>query len=1064
MRVTNGFEKTRFSLPAHYIPRCDLERKVREGLRKRLLLVVAAAGYGKSTAVAHAVAELQEPVLWYTFDHSDFSVALLTRILAERLGEICGCSFSFPLAPDASALDCAQFLARCVERAAPEGAHLVFDDFDQSPAQGPVASFVQYLLDLGPRHVRIVITSTVRPDLDLSSVASAGQLARVGKEHLTYCQSEVAQLLCSTWGESVADSLLSRVYRMTGGWPAGLSLFLMAYPTRPSSSELPLPSATTVSERGTGIIEHLTGPDRELLCAMALSPVIELDDLEELTGIPDSKARARDLIDRSPVFRSAGAGSYVMSPAVREQLVAAAERDWGPDKVAMSRRRVAANLERNGRLEHALSLFLDLRDVGGVNRVLGALGVGVLQDWDPARVIAVVAKLEGLANLGAEGSLLCARASGARGNMQACDRYCTDALNKVDRAAAPRLFLSLSAIQANARSFPDTAGSAEELWSGVREQLPSAGPDRGWFRLWFASFLIRTGRLKQGEKELRQALSALRQDGAAAQVGWAMNRLADLQIKRGRYRAALTTLRRASPTSRRAGTFQAMVNRYLFAQVNRFQGKITEAQDHLNHALELAALADASWAKFSFQLLLMELALWRGDSVLAQHLYEEAEGAVSTASSGTRGQHSLRAAKGRLAAALGAENEAFEAFSEAVELEAESEYERAWNTLHACLFFVRTGRNATASQVLKRVIGAALRMEASHLWTNALLIRSHLSQRQGDSVRASKDLKQFWSRARRGGYRFMPASDEHLISWATGSSGAGGAPSERSGRPFLKGFPRATKTGDLHTRPPVREDLRPIQVRTLGPLRVDVRGAAVGEGAWRSNLKGKRLMELLLSSRSFRVSADEAVEMLWPAAPADKGRHRLHTAVTRLRAALDELGIQDQVHVEYEHSFYRLVVSDEVETDHTTFQSLAERGLAEARKGRHRCAQELLTKAVGMYAGVFLEDALYERFTEFRREQLAELVGRAYRALAASPVVSQQEALAWWERALEHDPYDESAYQGAIECCVTLGMHGRAQAHYASMQRHLVEELGVVVPEWAEKMVGLLGHTASPPP
>ncbi len=1046
MQRTNGFAKTRFSLPTRHIPRRELQRIVRQGLGKRLLLVVAPPGYGKSTAVADAVAGLQGPMLWYTFDHSDFSVALLTRILAERLGEICGCSFAFPLAPDASPLDCAQFFARCIERAAPGVVQLVLDDFDQSPAQASATSFLQYLLDLGPRQLRVAVTTASRPDLDLSAVASNGELARIGREHLQYKPGEVARLLKETWGAAPGD-LADRAFRITGGWPAGLSLLLMAYPERPPASEF-LPSASEASpDRDYDITEHLTGPDRELLCMMAICPIVDPDDLEELLDQSGAAARARRLIDRSAVFRSAGSGAYVMFPAVRDELVAVAERDWGCDGLAENRRRVAALLERRGQLEHALSLFLEMRDVPGINRVLGSLGVGRLQDWDAARVIAVAGRLEGLEGLGPEGLLLCARASGARGNMQGCDRYCAAALRQVDRDTAPRLFLTLSAIQANARSFPDTAGSAEELWNSVRDQLPAAEADRGWFHLWFASFLIRTGRLGEGEKELKHALSVLRDMGASAQIGWALNRLADLQIKRGRYRSALTTLRRASPTSRHAGTFQAMVNRYLFAQVSRFQGKLQEAQEHLNHALELAALADASWARFSFQLLLMELALWRGDLISARHLYEEAESTVSRLASGTRGQHSLCAARARLAAASGADNEAFEAFSEALELEAESEHEKAWDSVHASLFFVRTGRSTQASQALASVLRAARRMEAGHLWANALLVRSQLSQSLGDERTAARDLRRFWHHVMRRGYRFMPVSDSELLTWAEGSFPRGVA-SGRSARPFLRAFSRGDPRGRSGTRP----EQRAVEISTLGPLRIDVQGTPAGEHAWRSNIKGKRLFELLLSSRSFRVSADEAVELLWPTAPADKGRHRLHTAVTRLRTALDELGIQDQVQVGYEHSFYRLSVSDDVKIDHVVFRSLAERGLAEARRGRHRCAYELLARATGIYSGVFLQDALYERFTDFRRDQLSELLGRAYHALATSPVVAQEEALRWWEQALAHDPYDEQGYEGAIECCVRLGMHGKALSLYSTMKQHLVDELGVPTPTWAEQI------------
>jgi DNA-binding SARP family transcriptional activator len=236
----------------------------------------------------------------------------------------------------------------------------------------------------------------------------------------------------------------------------------------------------------------------------------------------------------------------------------------------------------------------------------------------------------------------------------------------------------------------------------------------------------------------------------------------------------------------------------------------------------------------------------------------------------------------------------------------------------------------------------------------------------------------------------------------------------------------------------------------------------VGEEAWRANLKGKRLFELLLSSRSFQVSADEAVEALWPTAPPDKGRHRLHMAVTRLRKTLDEIGAGDLIEIRYEHSFYRLVLDDNVSIDHTTFQSLAERGLVESSRGRHRRAYDLLTAAVRLHSGVFLDDALYERFTDFRRDHLSDLLGKAIHELGSSPLVSRQEALQWWGKALEHDCYDESAYRAALECCSELGLHGKALAYYSMMNHHLVEELGIPRPDWAKTFVALAQQSCTP--
>ena len=295
----------------------------------------------------------------------------------------------------------------------------------------------------------------------------------------------------------------------------------------------------------------------------------------------------------------------------------------------------------------------------------------------------------------------------------------------------------------------------------------------------------------------------------------------------------------------------------------------------------------------------------------------------------------------------------------------------------------------------------------------------------------------------------MPASDPEIVLWVERrrsemkskrrSRGALIAPSrqERTARPK----DRSVQAGS---------SWRYIQVQTLGPMRVATHGE-IHEEIWKSRLKAKRFLEILLSSETFRVSADEAAEYLWPDALPDKVRHRLHNEVSNLRKIFTKIGIETHIEIKFEHSFYNLHLSDQVAVTHREFEGLAQRGLDEFTDGMEESAHGFLKSAFDLYAGPFLKDALYERFTDALRQRLSELYSSVLRALAETSYISSDESLSWWDRAIEHDPYDETAYKGAILMSIRSGHRGKAKRFFNTLKERIVDELGLPLPDWCDE-------------
>ena len=68
---------------ASVLARPALERTILEGLTRRLTLLVAGAGFGKSTLIARLAT--QRPMAWYAVDASDTQVGALAAGVAEAI-------------------------------------------------------------------------------------------------------------------------------------------------------------------------------------------------------------------------------------------------------------------------------------------------------------------------------------------------------------------------------------------------------------------------------------------------------------------------------------------------------------------------------------------------------------------------------------------------------------------------------------------------------------------------------------------------------------------------------------------------------------------------------------------------------------------------------------------------------------------------------------------------------------------------------------------------------------------------------------------------------------------
>lgn len=182
----------------------------------------APAGYGKSSLAASYASERARPCLWLRLSPTDADPASFFADLSAAAG------LRLPV-PQAEQLgEMAAFARRyfpALFAALPAQALLVLDEAESvaEPLQAVLAEAVAAL----PPSLRLLITARVPPPPALARARIEGRLLMLEAEALSLTRDEIAALFQQR-GSPASDTEVDAVHTRTLGWPAAVSLALLA--------------------------------------------------------------------------------------------------------------------------------------------------------------------------------------------------------------------------------------------------------------------------------------------------------------------------------------------------------------------------------------------------------------------------------------------------------------------------------------------------------------------------------------------------------------------------------------------------------------------------------------------------------------------------------------------------------------------------------------------------------------------------------------------------------------------------------------------------------------------
>lgn len=354
------------------LPRQRLDDVVAALQPHRLGLVVAPAGFGKTTLLAHYAAVSTTPVAWYRAEVADASEGAVVAHLEQALtGAVAGLVGGWRTSDDVVA---------ALEDWGGPGVVLVVDDLHLLwGTKGEAA--LERLVRNQPLGASVLAASRRAPSFDLSRLRVSGELLELGPEDLRFRSWEVEELFRDLYGERLRPEENAELARRTGGWAAGLQLFHLATRGKPARERRRLLQELT--GRSPSIREYLArnmldGIDRETR-AFLLDTCV-LDRLtaamcDELRGRRDSHLVLQELEQRR-IFTHAldDEGGYRYHEVLRAHLEMVLVEELGEDEARARYRQAALLLERAGALPEALQAHCRGEDWEAASRLLNGRG------------------------------------------------------------------------------------------------------------------------------------------------------------------------------------------------------------------------------------------------------------------------------------------------------------------------------------------------------------------------------------------------------------------------------------------------------------------------------------------------------------------------------------------------------------------------------------------------------------------------------------------------------------------------------------------------------------------
>lgn len=354
------------------IQRPRLIDRLNEGLDRKLTLISASAGFGKTTLVSEWVTGCGRPVAWLSLDEGDSDyVRFLSHLVAalQTIGENLGGGVVSALqSPQPPSIESLLTILLNEISALPYKFILVLDDYHVIDATW-IDDALNFLLEHLPPQMHLVIGTRENPQLSLSRLRARGHLIELRDTDLRFTPGEAAAFLDQVMDLSLSADEITVLESRTEGWIAGLQLAALSMQGRKDISAFIRKFAGDnryiMDYLVEEVLQRQPDPIRNFLLQTSILDRLHGPLCDAVTGQEDGSSRLQSLErgnffvvpldDRRQWYRYHHLFAEVLSAHLRSDQ---------PDRVAELHRRASIWFERHGLADEAIRHSLAANDFG----------------------------------------------------------------------------------------------------------------------------------------------------------------------------------------------------------------------------------------------------------------------------------------------------------------------------------------------------------------------------------------------------------------------------------------------------------------------------------------------------------------------------------------------------------------------------------------------------------------------------------------------------------------------------------------------------------------------------
>ena len=371
------------------------------GLSKKLTLVSAPAGFGKTTMVSEWIRACGHPTAWLSLDKNDNDLSRFLIYLTAALQHIdpeigvdVQAALEESLPPQFEIL--LTRLISEIERL-PDKSIIVLDDYHLINSK-PVHDVINFLIEYLPPTIHLVITGRADPPLPISRLRVQGEVNEVRTPILRFTQEEATTFLNDLMGFDLSSDGIAALEACTEGWIASLKLAALSMHGRDDWPEFIAefsgshryvidylvdevmarqPEEVQTFLRRTSILERFCAP----LCEFVVGGIEDMDIIDYLDR---SNLFLIPLDDHKEWYRYHHLFADFLSQRLRES-----ERD----KIPELHRRASQWYEKEGLVDEAIQHALAAGDLESATRLVDGIAADLLVRAESNKLLKLIEQL-----------------------------------------------------------------------------------------------------------------------------------------------------------------------------------------------------------------------------------------------------------------------------------------------------------------------------------------------------------------------------------------------------------------------------------------------------------------------------------------------------------------------------------------------------------------------------------------------------------------------------------------------------------------------------------------------